>query len=310
MHVPLVEVWRGELLESMHFGSLVELSPDDSMVRSAGDVETAMFPRSASKLMQAAGCVELGLDIEPRLLALVAASHSGGDVHVAGVEELLAGFGLSAVNLHNPPGLPIGKPERKAYLMSGGTRASLRGDCSGKHAGFLATCVINGWTTADYLSPTHPLQIALRRQVESATGEAVQYDSVDGCGAPLWSTTLHGLARAYGNAVKAPEGSALRRVADAMRAFPELVGGPGRAATVAMQSAPGLLAKDGAEAVFAMARADGAAAAFKIADGGARALPPLVADQLRRWGADGSQLQVEPVLGGGAPVGRLALRLQ
>ena len=310
MHAPLVEVVRGDLVESVHFGSLVLLAADGRVELSIGDVDSAMFPRSANKLMQAAGVLELGVDLRGEQLAIAASSHSGGEPHVAAVRALLADYGVAESALQNTPGLPIGAAERKAFLSAGGQKSSLRADCSGKHASFLAACVQQGWNLADYRSADHPLQRHLAEAMAKATATPIQHTSVDGCGAPLWSSSLVGLARAYRLGASGPSDSALRRVGDAMSAYPELVGGPGREPTAAMRALPGLVAKDGAEGVFAMGLSDGRAAAIKIADGSKRGLAPVILAILRRWGATEAALadfpQV-PVLGWGQPVGRLRL---
>ena len=304
-YVPLIEVVRGTVDESQHSGAVALLSADGKLAGSLGAVDVAMYPRSTVKLVQAAAMVELGLSLEPRHLALVASSHSGGDVHVQGVEEIFAKFNIPTSLLKCTPLLPLGGAEKEAYLKTGGGPQSLRADCSGKHAGFLATCVINGWSTDDYLSPEHPLQVAIKSAIEKASGDTASNTTLDGCGAPLWTITLAGLARIYHRAVTETD-SALRSVADAMRAFPEMVGGPNREATIAMQSVPGVVAKDGADGVFVAGRADGVAVAFKIGDGGRRGLTAATEAVLKAWGAtDLSGLPLTPPQGAGRTVGEL-----
>ena len=306
-YVDLVEVIRGGLVESVHQGA-VALIDTDGAVRSYGTTDVDMFPRSTSKLFQAAAMVDLGLNIHPKMLALVAASHSGGDEHVQGVRALLGLYGLDESHLQCSIGMPIGAAERRAYVLAGGDKARIRTDCSGKHAGMLATCVINGWSTDNYLAVDHPLQIEIARTIEAASGDAATYVSADGCGAPLLSMTLAGLARGY--RLGTQSAGSLRVVADAMREFPEMVGGPGREPTVVMQAVPGLLAKDGAEAVFAMADDQGRAAAIKIADGSKRALATVIAGVLEGWGIEPTQVSGLPfaqILGGGVPVGEVRL---
>jgi len=303
-----VELIRGDLSESVHSGMMIMLSPDGSVAGQAGDVTSAMFPRSTSKLMQAAAMVRLGLDLEPRLLALVASSHSGGDIHEAGAREILEKYKVPLAALRCTPFMPLGYAEKVAYRNAGGVAASVRSDCSGKHAGFLSACVINGWDLDSYLEPTHPLQIAIANELSVLSGDAVTHTTVDGCGAPLLAITLTGLAQAFRAGVVSDPSEPVRQVADAMRAFPVMVGGVGREVTVAMQSLPGLLAKDGAECVIAMSMSDGRACAFKIADGGQRAVAVTTKAILDVWGADRAVLEdmrVDQVLGGGQPVGRL-----
>src|SRR5207249_10532405 len=133
----------------------------------------------------------------------------------------------------------------------------LHHNCSGKHAGMLATCVVAGWPVASYLGPDHPLQQAIRGTIEQLAAEEVAAVGVDGCGAPLFALSLRGLARAFVALVLGDVGSAEHRVAGAMRSHPDVVGGPGRAVTRLMLGVPGLLAKDGAEGAFAAALPDG-----------------------------------------------------
>jgi L-asparaginase II len=181
-------------------------------------------------------------------------------------------------------------------------------NCSGKHAAMLATCVANGWPVGDYLDPDSPLQTAITAAVEELAGERVQHVAVDGCGAPQHALTLAGLARAFARLTTAAPGTNERRVADAMRAAPELVGGTGRDVTAFMQAVPGLLAKDGAEGVYGVALPDGAALALKIDDGAARARPPVLVEGLRALGVTSDALDAlatVPVLGGGRPVGEV-----
>ncbi|MEY4323131.1 MAG: hypothetical protein RL410_912 [Actinomycetota bacterium] len=304
-YVPLIDVVRGDLVESQHFGSVAYIGKSGNLEAALGSVNVPMYPRSTVKLMQTAGMVELGLDLEPRLLALVASSHSGGDVHIAAVQEILAKFTLTDAALKCTPFMPSGEAERALHKKRDGKPDSLHADCSGKHSGFLATCVINGWPLDNYLSPEHPLQIAMKKAIEDASGDIADHVTVDGCGAPLWSISLAGLARSYHRAMIETD-SALHRVADAMRTFPEMVAGPRREATVVMQAVAGVVAKDGADGVFVAAQSDGRSVAIKIADGGRRGLTASVAALLDAWGAnDVSQLPLTPPQGAGRTVGEL-----
>ncbi len=145
-----------------------------------------MFPRSASKPLQAAAMVELGLDLDGELLALAAASHSGEPFHLDGVRRILAGAGLDVDALPYPARGAV-RPSRPRRPGCGPATSPepLTMNCSGKHAAMLATCVVNGWDVATYLDPEHPLQVALRAALERYAGEPVPPTGVDGCGAPL-----------------------------------------------------------------------------------------------------------------------------
>ncbi|MBD5786161.1 asparaginase [Cellulosimicrobium terreum] len=323
--VPLADVVRADLVESVHLGHLVilagpttgsgdaEVDPRTELV--LGEADAVIWPRSSVKPFQAVAMVRHGLDLPPRLLALAAASHNGEPEHLAGVREILAGAGLDESALRNTPDLPLYPPAALAWQRDGQGPSSITQNCSGKHAAMLATCVAAGWDTATYLEPDHPLQVAVRETVAELTGVPVEHATVDGCGAPLFTTTVRGLARGFGLLASAPvhaSGSPEAQVAAAMSAFPEMVGGQGRDATIAMRAVPGLVAKDGADGVYGAGLPDGGALAFKVLDGASRPRPAVLAAALLRL-TDSGAVDVDvaaleglgevPVLGGGGPVG-------
>jgi L-asparaginase II len=304
--VPVASVVRSGFVESVHHGSVVVLDPSGTPLLAVGDPERPVFPRSSNKPMQAAAMVRAGLDVDDELLALSSASHSGETVHLEGVRRLLAVVGLSESDLQNTPDLPLDEVERAAWVASGRGPSSLAQNCSGKHAGMLATCAAAGWDPRTYLDPEHPLQRLMAKTLSELAGEPVAHVGVDGCGAPVMAVSLVGLARAFAALVLARPGTPEHRVATAVRAFPHLVGGSRRDVTALMVAVPGLLAKDGAEAVYAAALSDGTAVAVKIADGGDRARPVVMAEALRVAGVDPELvafLDDAPVLGHGRPVG-------
>ncbi|WP_432170718.1 asparaginase [Streptomyces sp. 1222.5] len=311
MHALVAEVRRGDFLESVHHGTVLATGPDGRTVLAVGEPDRPMFPRSANKPLQALGMLRTGLALDGELLALACASHSGETFHLDGVRRILKGAGLGTGALRCTPGLPIGEAALRAHLAAGGTPAPLTMNCSGKHAAMLATCVVNGWDTAAYLDPRHPLQRALRETVEDLAGEKVAATGVDGCGAPLFALGYRGLARAFARLATSPPGSPEHRVVRAMGRHPEYVGGTGRDVTRLLRALPGAVAKDGAEGVYAMALPDGSAVALKIADGSARARPVVLVAALRRLGVpvdDGgtlAELATAPVLGHGEPVGEV-----
>ncbi|AZS86413.1 asparaginase [Streptomyces griseoviridis] len=304
----LAEVVRSGFVEGRHRGSLVLLGADGAVQLALGDVTSPVFPRSANKPMQAAGVLRAGLELRGERLALAAASHAGEPFHRDLVRTLLAEHGLTAEQLRCPPDLPLDPVEREAYLAAGGVRDRVAMNCSGKHTAMLAACALRGWPLESYLDPGHPLQRLIHTVVEDAAGEPVATVGTDGCGAPLAAIGLTGLARAFRSFVRAEPGSAERRVADAMRAHPEYVAGSRRHDTWLMREVPGTLAKTGAEAVQAVALADGRALAFKVEDGGARSLGPVLARALALLGVASPVLDRvgrSPLTGGSREVGEV-----
>jgi L-asparaginase II len=314
----LAEVIRSGFAESRHRGSVLILGADGTPLLRAGQVTGPMFPRSVNKPLQAAALLRAGLDLDGKLLALAAASHSGEDFHVAGVREILARAGLTESALHCPPALPMDERAQREVLRRGGGPDRVHMNCSGKHAAMLACCVSAGWPVASYLDPAHPVQVAIRGTLEELAGEHSQAVGMDGCGAPLFALSLAGVARALRVLVTAPAGTPERRVADAMRAHPDWTSGSRRPERALMAAVPGLLVKSGAEGVEGLALADGRAAAFKIEDGASRARPAVTVAVLRRLGvtsepgADDAvldQIAHVPVLGGEQEVGAVRATL-
>lgn len=312
--LPVVaEIVRSGFVEGHHYGSVVALAADGSVDWSVGAVDVPVLPRSSNKPVQALAMVELGLDLPPELLALACASHSGEPFHVEGVRRILAGAGLDESALQTPADYPLDDDAREAVVRAGGSRAPILMNCSGKHAAMLATCVLRGWDTSTYLAPDHPLQVAIAETFARMTGEPVTTVAVDGCGAPLLSTSLVGLARAFATLATATDGPE-HRVAAAIRQHPEFVSGSTRDELRLHRAVPGLIGKAGAESCYAVALPDGRAWALKTDDGAARVRPVLMAEALRRSGVleeegvDAAAVTAtgrHDLLGGGRPVGEI-----
>jgi L-asparaginase II len=310
--VVVAELVRSGFVEGHHYGSVVALDETGSVDWSVGSTDRPILPRSSNKPLQALGMVRLGLDLPPELLALGCASHSGEQFHLDGVRRILASVGLTEDALRTPADYPLEDVERDAVVAAGGQRTRLQMNCSGKHAAMLATCVVNGWDTDAYLDPDHPLQQATRVSFEELTGEPAAV-AIDGCGAPLLSTSLTGLARAFRALAVATDGPE-RRVADAIRQHPAWVSGTRRDECALLAAVPGAIGKMGAESCFALALRDGRAFALKVDDGAMRAWPVVLVAALRRAGVDrepgvdGDALRRTgdaPLLGGGLRVGEI-----
>ena len=309
--VVVAEIVRSGFVEGHHYGSWVALDPDGSVRASAGEVDAPMLPRSCNKPVQAQGMLEAGLQLEGELLALACASHSGEPFHVDGVRRILASAGLSEDALQTPPDWPLDDEARESLLRAGESKASILMNCSGKHAAMLATCVANEWSTETYLELEHPLQQGIRATFEQLTGEPSQV-AVDGCGAPLLSTSLTGLARAF-SALATGVGGDIR-IAEAVRAHPEFVSGTRRDELALLRAVPGAIGKAGAESCYAVALPDGRAFATKTDDGAARARPVLMAALLEHLGVTGEpgvdrdsvrRTGESVLLGGGRRVGEI-----
>ena len=276
--VDLIELWRGDLPESVHRGHAVVWDAG-GMVASWGDPDAVIFPRSSCKMIQALPLVESGAadaaGLGTEQLALACASHQGARMHVDRVSAWLDGLGLAESDLRCGAHMPNDPEENRRLTCSDQAPCQLHNNCSGKHAGFLTWTRHQG-AGAEYHEPDHPLQQAIRQAFEEVTGETSPGYGIDGCSAPNFATSVAGLARAMADFAKPGQGArgeAMRRLTRAMVAHPELVAGEGRACTDLMRAMGGRVAvKTGAEAVFvAIAPDRGLGIALKIADGATRA---------------------------------------
>lgn len=253
--------------------------------------------------------VRHGLDLPDHLLALAVASHGGERVHLAGVHDILALGGLDPARLGNPADYPLDPQERDLWMCAGRRPTTLAMTCSGKHAAMLLTCAINDWPLASYLTVDHPLQQAIRWQVEALAGEPVRNIGVDGCGAPVMSISVAGLARSLSRCMTEEPHAPANRVATAMVAFPEFVGGAYSDVTRLMRAVPGLAAKQGFEGIGVAALPDGTSIAVKVDDGSERARQVVMAAALVAAGVDRDALEPFlsiPVLGGVGIVGSVS----
>ena len=298
---PLVALERNGLNESFHHGIAVLVSADGSVLEEHGNGKALIYPRSSLKPLQALTLYRLGLRLPSEQTVLTMASHHSTQDHITQVEHILEGAGVSQSVLGCPPALPW-NPEMKAKVT---TPASIYHNCSGKHAGFLATCALMGWDLDSYLSPTHPLQLQIHSLIEELSGERITKTAIDGCGAPLHAMSSIGLARGISKFVL----EAGDLVAAALR-HPSLIGDKSTPDAAFLRA--GFYSKLGAEGVFTVGTPTGEAISIKIADGSLRAAPAIALELLKRHGlASADQIaQIESetkveVLGGGVSVGGL-----
>jgi L-asparaginase II len=276
----LAEVTRGGIVESLHLGHLIVLNADGTTYLSKGSPELAFYPRSAVKSLQASAMLKAGLTVSDEELAIVCASHSGNQSHIDLVTAMLTKRNIPLSAMKNATDKPLGEKEKISWGDKPGTQ--LTQNCSGKHAGMLITCQQNGWDMDTYLEMDHPLQIAIKNEIELLAGEKVSTSTFDGCGAPLFAISLTGLAKAISTVVKSNV-PVYKQIVAACSKYPELVAGEGRLTTRMMRAVPGLFMKEGAEGIEVCALSDGRVIAIKIIDGSWRPVAPIIMEIFKRW---------------------------
>jgi L-asparaginase II len=293
--VPMVEIWRGAFLESVHLGHAVICDEVGQIVRAWGDPDAVILPRSSCKMIQALPLVESGAadaaGLGTELLALASSSHLGEPMHTTRVRRWLASLDLADDALRCGRQFPGDAEARAAMTRAHEDACQYHNECSGKHTGFLTLSKHLG-AGPEYAEPAHPVQLAVREAFEDVTGAASPGYGIDGCAAPNFATTVHGLARAMAYFARADVDngpvrarSAARLVA-AMMAHPEMVAGTTGACTQLMRAMAGRVAvKTGAEGVFvAILPEQKLGVALKITDGARRARECAIASILVHLG--------------------------
>jgi L-asparaginase II len=315
--VELAVVERSGFVESRHIGSAVVLAADGTVVTELGDVTTPILARSALKPLQALASMQAGVPLRGAQVALACGSHVGSLDHMDVVEGMLKAAGLREDQLQCPAVWPRDETARNWLVRSERGKTKLASNCSGKHAAFLWACTENGWDTHSYLEPNHPLQQRVRSVIEEYSGEQIAHLGIDGCGAPVAAISLTGLARAFSLLGRAPgdknSNARAATITTSMLDYPWAVQGRGEANTVVMDELE-IIAKIGAEGVLVMATPQGVSVAVKMLDGNLRATSLIGLTLLAAAGAVdipgvSSVLEkvVEPVMGGGRPVGKIRL---
>jgi L-asparaginase II len=303
---PLVEVTRGSIVESVHFGALVVVDAAGQVLAGWGDPQSITFLRSSAKPFQALPFVETGgmehFNLTDKELALMCASHIGTDEHVATVLGMQQKIGVTENDLLCGTHIPGHEPTAQSLLLRGETPTPNRHNCSGKHTGMLGQAVLRHLPVEDYINPDHPVQQTILHAFAEMCGLLPEEVVVgtDGCSAPNFAVPLFNAAYAFARLAdpsNLPDrrARALGHIFRAMTAYPEMVAGPNRFDTQLMQAAGGtILSKGGAEGYHALALAPGVLGkaqpgvgiAVKISDGDIsnRARPLVVMEILRQLG--------------------------
>jgi L-asparaginase II len=306
-YVPLLELTRGDTVESIHYGAIAIVDADRRLVTQHGDPNAITFLRSTAKPFQALPFIEAGgaeyYDLQPAEIAVICASHSGTDEHVATIIALQAKTGVQQTDLLCGVHEPIDEATAQAMRLRGEAATPDRHNCSGKHTGMLAYARMRGWSIPDYLDPSHPVQENILRTFAAMCDLAPEqvFTGTDGCSAPNFAVPLKNAALAYARLCDPSElpserAEACRQITTAMTSHPDMVGGPRRFDTLLMEAAQGkIVAKGGAEGYQGLGILPGTlrsgspavGIAIKISDGDSkgRARAAVTLETLRQLGA-------------------------
>ncbi len=298
--VELVHIMRAKTLDCIHRGRLAVVDDTGAVILSWGDLQSRAFLRSSAKPFQATMIIESGAqrryDFSTDELAIMAGSHAAEDHHMEVLARIMAKIALPSEALLCGADLPLDEQYRKTYLAQGGQANVLRHNCSGKHLGMLASCLVQGWQLSHYNRPEHPLQRAILQIMSDASDLLTSQIEVatDGCTVPTFALPLHNAALAFarlGVAVRDKPYSPLGIVGHAMRAFPEVFSGTRQLDNVLIRaSGRQLVSKGGAEGFWGVAIPErGWGLALKMSDGSPRAIAFVLSSVLQKLGVLSAQ---------------------
>jgi L-asparaginase II len=289
----LVEILRGEHVESAHRGAVAVCDAGGKLLLEIGDVSRPVFPRSAVKAIQALPLVESGaadaFGFRDPELALACASHNGESTHVELAASMLARIGLDEAALECGAHWPISHEATVALAHAGRSPSQLHNNCSGKHSGFLCTCRHMNLDYRGYVGFGHPFQAAIRDVMQAVTGAVHEAgnSAIDGCSIPTYAIPISSLALGFarmatGQGLSLARAKAAKRLFAACMAEPFLVSGSQAADLALMKAAPGrIFVKTGAEGVYCAALPElGLGIALKCDDGAGRAAEAMVCSVL------------------------------
>lgn len=263
-HIPLVEVTRGSIVESIHYGSLAVAFSQDNTFFTLGEDTLPIFLRSSAKPFQTLAFLERGgyehFNLSPEKIAIISASHSGTDQHVAVLQKLHDKIGLTEEMLQCGTHIPYDRETALRILKYNESLRPYHSDCSGKHSGMLAFAKMIGAPMGDYLDINHPVQ----KHILHTFAEMCEVDvndiilGIDGCSALVFAIPLPNAARGYAKLCEPHQlpdyrANACRLITQSMAAHPDLVAGPDRFDTDFMHEVNGkAISKIGAEGYLAI----------------------------------------------------------
>ncbi len=264
----LVEIYRGDVLESFHRGVICIVDKNNEVIYSQGDIDQLCYPRSAMKFFQQIPLIKSGaiekFGFTQKEIAILCGSHNGENAHIETVTSILDKIGLKESDLKCGAQMPTLREDQHFLIKNDLKPRQIQNNCSGKHAGFLAYCIFFNLPIENYIHPNHPLHL----EILKTTAEFHEYPlekihkGIDGCSAPIFAFPVKNQAIAYKNLIYPAQfdietQKACKILTDSVIAFPEMIAGKKRYCTDLMKESNGkLIGKTGADGVFSLGLID------------------------------------------------------
>jgi L-asparaginase II len=286
----VASVTRNGQIESIHRGHIAVVDASGNLVAFLGDPDYWTYIRSAAKPFQIMSLLKDAVDRDFKFtnkeLTVMLASHNGEDIHVRAVDNILKKIGLSADHLRCGFHPPLHEPSAVKLIKQNAQQSPICNNCSGKHAGMLALAAFHSWRLENYLEPSHPVQVGIKRNIATFSGldEEKIHVGVDGCSAPTFALPIRNMALMYARLAQG-EIPPSKRIFELMAVHPEMIAGTDRFDTDFMKVMDGrMIAKLGAEGIrcLAVGGETPLGIAIKIEDGSTRASAAVILSVLEQ----------------------------
>lgn len=280
---------RSEIIESVHFAKVLVRNKKNETLISSGNENDLVYPRSSIKIFQAIPLMECKAhekyQLNSKILALACSSHRGEDYHIKELGNWINKIKISEKVLKCGTHLPLNINANKEFLIEKKKINQLYNNCAGKHLAMITSCLINGYSTKNYLEFNHPHQIKIRNIFEKFTGKKIQIDKygIDGCSAPQYAFKLKDINKMLSNLLKSYNNNfeyknEVGHLIDSILKNPKYIGGSDSLDSTIMKiSNKKIFCKGGAEGVFLFTELKKSiTGVIKIVDGNERAIPSLI----------------------------------
>ncbi len=289
----LVEVIRGNLVESLHRGDICVVNSEGKVINYVGNAEKVTYFRSAAKPIILVSNIQKGIVEEFKFdlkeIAIMASSHSGGKEHIEVLQSIMDKTGITEKSLGCGIRRPFGALENKELFLSGKEATQLHNNCSAKHMGILSACIYSNLDKNNYYIIEHSIQKDILEDISMFSGveKSKIIIGVDGCSIPVYAIPLKNIALSYCNLCdlnfsNGKYSKSQNYVVSSMTMYPEMVAGHDRIDTLLMKHfGDRLIGKMGSEGVFACGLLkERIGIAIKIEDGNIRAIDPVILELL------------------------------
>lgn len=272
---------RDNTIECLHYGWICVLNKDKKIIYQRGNIFDLAFLRSVAKPIQAIPLIESDINVSKKELAVICGSHSGSEKHIKVLSHFMKKHGINFSNLKCGTHIPSDQEENKKLVCSRKSPTLLHNNCSGKHLGMLAVCKKNNWDLKTYLSPKHPLQKAILKDVKDLSETNKISIAVDGCSAPTFALPVVNIAKMFSNFTLNEK---YLKIISAMTTYPYFVGGTNQIDTEIMKASNGrLFSKVGGLGIIIVAY-KGSSLVIKVADGSPNIRSKIALDLLLKLG--------------------------